>query len=68
LNFVTKAIEALEGAEAVVLVTEWREYRDLDPVAVGAVVKNKLIIDGRNVLNAAAWRAAGWTYRGMGRP
>jgi UDPglucose 6-dehydrogenase len=68
LNFVTTATEALEGAEAVVLVTEWREYRDLDPVAVGALVKNKLIIDGRNVLDATAWRAAGWTYRGMGRP
>jgi len=60
--------EALAGAEAVVLLTEWREYRDLDPAAVAAVASGRIVVDGRNVLDPDAWRAAGWTYRGLGRP
>ena len=68
LGFATDTSDALRGADAVVLVTEWPVYRQLDPVAVGALVESKLVLDGRNVLDAAAWRAAGWTYRGMGRP
>ena len=40
----------------------------LDPVETGQLVAEQRIIDGRNVLDAAAWRAAGWTYRGLGRP
>jgi len=52
----------------VVLVTEWREYRSLDPVATAARVATPTVIDGRNVLDPAAWRSAGWTYRGLGRP
>ncbi|SDT19135.1 UDPglucose 6-dehydrogenase [Friedmanniella luteola] len=68
LGFATDTRDALRGAEAVVLVTEWPQYRDLDPVEVGGLVASRLVLDGRNVLDAAAWRAAGWTYRGMGRP
>ncbi len=68
LDFVARTEDALRGADAVVLVTEWPEYRTLDPVAVGALVASRVVLDGRNVLDAAAWRAAGWTYRGMGRP
>jgi UDPglucose 6-dehydrogenase len=59
--------EALDGADAVVLLTEWNQYRALDPSAVAAQVAHPLLIDGRNALDAAAWRAAGWTYRGLGR-
>ncbi|MFT4123304.1 MAG: UDP-glucose/GDP-mannose dehydrogenase family protein [Microbacteriaceae bacterium] len=59
---------ALADAELVILVTEWREYRDLDPVAVRGLVASPAVIDGRNVLDAAAWRAAGWRYRGLGKP
>lgn len=59
---------ALGGAHAVVLVTEWAQFRDLDPAWVARLVKTPLIIDGRNCLDAERWRAAGWTYRGMGRP
>jgi UDPglucose 6-dehydrogenase len=59
---------ALGGAHAVVLVTEWAQFREIDPVWAGSLVKKKLIIDGRNCLDADRWRAAGWTYRGMGRP
>ncbi|MCD2444215.1 UDP-glucose/GDP-mannose dehydrogenase family protein [Agromyces sp. SYSU K20354] len=68
LDYTTSTREALRGADLVVLVTEWREYRNLDPVETGQLVAAKHVIDGRNVLDAAAWRAAGWTYRGLGRP
>ncbi|MGY1553101.1 UDP-glucose dehydrogenase family protein [Microbacterium sp. A588] len=58
----------LAGADAVVLVTEWDEYRrELDPVHAGTLVSNRKIIDGRNCLDPAVWRNAGWVYRGMGR-
>ncbi|WP_104200551.1 UDP-glucose/GDP-mannose dehydrogenase family protein [Cryobacterium sp. Y29] len=60
--------DTLRGADAVVLVTEWPEFRHLDPVWAGALVKTKTVIDGRNALDPAAWRAAGWTYHGLGRP
>ncbi len=59
---------ALGGAHAVVLVTEWAQYRQIDPVWAAKLVKKKLVIDGRNCLDAAQWRASGWVYRGMGRP
>ncbi|MFD1720861.1 UDP-glucose dehydrogenase family protein [Amnibacterium endophyticum] len=68
LGFATDTADALHGADCVVLVTEWQEYRDLDPVALKEQVRTPLIIDGRNVLDPEAWRAAGWTYLGMGRP
>jgi len=58
---------ALAGADAVVVVTEWAEYRELDPAAVAEVVSQRIVVDGRNCLDASAWRAAGWSYYGMGR-
>lgn len=58
--------EALDGADAVVLLTEWKQYRDLDPAVVAERVAQPLIIDGRNTLDAEAWRAAGWEYRSLG--
>ncbi|GAA1628700.1 UDP-glucose dehydrogenase family protein [Georgenia ruanii] len=68
LTFAATAEAAAAGADVVLLLTEWREYRDLDPVAFGEVVAGKRLIDGRNVLDPARWRAAGWTYRALGRP
>jgi UDPglucose 6-dehydrogenase len=68
LEYVTSTEHALRGAELVVLVTEWGEYRSLDPVATAQLVSSPSIIDGRNVLDPAAWRAAGWAYQGLGRP
>lgn len=59
---------ALAGSELVILGTEWREYRDLDPAAAAALCAVPRMIDGRNVLDPAAWRAAGWSYRALGRP
>ena len=59
---------ALTGAGIVLLLTEWSEYRELDPVAVKELVEHPRLLDGRNVLDPAAWRGAGWTYRALGRP
>lgn len=68
LNYVADTSQALAGADAVLLLTEWQEYRDLDPVATGSLVAAKVLVDGRNVLEPATWRGAGWTYRALGRP
>jgi len=68
LAYVASTTDALAGAELVVLVTEWREYRDLDPSAAAQLVASPSIIDGRNVLDPVAWRASGWRFWGMGRP
>ncbi len=52
----------------VLLLTEWQEFVNLDPHALGAVVNACNIVDGRNALDATTWREAGWTYRALGRP
>ncbi|WP_229716411.1 UDP-glucose dehydrogenase family protein, partial [Mangrovihabitans endophyticus] len=57
----------LAGADLVCVLTEWAEFRNADPQALGALVAGKLVIDGRNCLDEPLWTAAGWTYRGMGR-
>ncbi|QDB78437.1 UDP-glucose/GDP-mannose dehydrogenase family protein [Georgenia wutianyii] len=62
------AHEAMTGADLVLLLTEWREFSELDPAATVSLPNRAAIIDGRNVLDPAQWRAAGWTYHGMGRP
>ena len=61
-------LTAVAGADVVLLLTEWPEYVELDPVAVGDRVAQRSIIDARNALDPARWRAAGWTYRGIGQP
>ena len=68
LTYAATAEQAAAGADVVVLATEWDQYRDLDPVAFGEVVAARRIVDGRNVLDPGKWRAAGWTYRALGRP
>ena len=68
LGYVDSMDEALAEADLVLLATEWQQFREMDPVAVGKQVARKMVIDGRNVLDPAQWRAAGWVYRGMGRP
>lgn len=67
LNYVGDTSAALAGAEIVLLLTEWSEYRNLDPVAAAALVDAPIVIDGRNCLDRAAWRGAGWAYHGLGR-
>jgi len=68
LHYEPSLESALAGAHMLVLLTEWKQYRNLDPAAVGAQVAERNILDGRNVLDPAAWRAAGWNYKGIGRP
>lgn len=68
LNYASSAREACEGAHVVLHLTEWPEFRDLDPADLKTVVANPVIVDGRLSLDGAAWRAAGWTYRAPGRP
>ena len=58
---------ALKGAELVLHLTEWKIYRELDPVKMAKLVANPIIIDGRNALDREAWVAAGWKFRALGR-
>jgi UDPglucose 6-dehydrogenase len=68
LGYARERDDALREADAVVIVTEWDEYRrDLSPTHAGGLVRGRIIVDGRNCLDAEAWRAAGWQYHGMGR-
>jgi UDPglucose 6-dehydrogenase len=62
------AADALDGADAVVLVTEWPEFADLDWAELAGRMANPLLVDGRNFLDPGALRAAGFTYEGIGRP
>ncbi|MFE6751122.1 UDP-glucose dehydrogenase family protein [Kitasatospora purpeofusca] len=67
LAYAASAAAAARGAEVVLLLTEWREFVELDPAALGEQVAVRAVVDGRNVLDPQAWRAAGWTYRSLGR-
>ncbi|MEU1311442.1 UDP-glucose/GDP-mannose dehydrogenase family protein [Streptomyces cinnamoneus] len=68
LAYAPSALEACRGAHVVLHLTEWAEFRQLDPVAIADVVVEPRLLDGRNALDPAVWRAAGWTFRAMGRP
>jgi UDPglucose 6-dehydrogenase len=68
LHYVATPEEAARDADAVLLLTEWRQYRDLHPDELGGLVGSRTILDGRNCLDPVTWRAAGWTYRALGRP
>jgi UDPglucose 6-dehydrogenase len=68
LGYADSALEAVRGADVVLHLTEWREFRELDPAALGEVVTSRIVLDGRNALDSGKWREAGWTYRAMGRP
>ena len=58
---------AIKGADLVLHLTEWKVYRELDPVKMAKLVANPIIIDGRNALDREAWTAAGWKFRALGR-
>ncbi|HEY1919567.1 MAG TPA: UDP-glucose/GDP-mannose dehydrogenase family protein [Streptosporangiaceae bacterium] len=68
LGCAPSAVEAARDADVVLLLTEWAEFRDADPELLGSVVAQRNIVDGRNVLDPARWRAAAWRYRALGRP
>jgi UDPglucose 6-dehydrogenase len=68
LAMASSALEAARGADLLLLLTEWAEFREMDPAKLAEVVAAPRIVDGRNALDPAAWRSAGWTYRALGRP
>lgn len=68
LGYADTAAEAVRGADVVLHLTEWREFRELDPAVLAEVVATPHILDGRNALDPSLWRKAGWTYRALGRP
>ena len=63
----SSALEACEGADALAVLTEWPEFAQVDPTAVASALRSASVVDGRNVLNIAAWKSAGFEYRGVGR-
>jgi UDPglucose 6-dehydrogenase len=68
LQFTLDVAKACEGADVVLHLTEWPQYRELDPTALATVVRSPAIVDARNTLDPVAWRSAGWTLRAPGRP
>jgi UDPglucose 6-dehydrogenase len=68
LGYADSAVAACEAADLVLHLTEWQEFREMDPAVLSDVVAEKKIIDARNALDPARWRAAGWTYGSLGRP
>jgi UDPglucose 6-dehydrogenase len=68
LSYADSVFDACQGAHVVLLLTEWQQFREIDPVRLAEVVASPAIVDGRNCLDPSVWRAAGWTYRALGRP
>jgi UDPglucose 6-dehydrogenase len=67
IELVGSAVKVCEGADALVVLTEWPEFSGVDANAVAAVMKSKSVVDGRNVLNPEVWKSVGFAYRGVGR-
>jgi len=68
LEYADSVEQACIDADVVLHLTEWKQFRDIDVAELAAVVASPTIIDGRNTLDPALWRSAGWTYRALGRP
>jgi len=68
LGYADSALDAVRGADVVLHLTEWAEFKELDPAALGDVASSRHILDGRNTLDPVPWRKAGWTFRALGRP
>jgi UDPglucose 6-dehydrogenase len=68
LDYADSLAEAVDGADIVALLTEWDEFSDADPEALGRLVQTRRIVDGRHALDSDAYRAAGWEYRALGQP
>ena len=67
LQYSHNVLECVKDSDLILHLTEWREYRELNPSVVGTLVKSKIIIDGRNVLDRDLWRNAGWRFHALGR-
>jgi len=60
-------IEACRGSDVLAVMTEWENFRWIEPSEVAPLVSKKIVIDSRNLLDRSLWRAAGFTYLGVGR-
>ena len=67
LTFVESLEEVVAGADLVLLLTEWREFRDMKPGDIEGLVQSRRIIDGRNVLDRTDWENAGWDFHALGQ-
>ena len=67
LQYQEVVTDALKDADLILHLTEWKEYRQIDPAAIAPLVKSKIIIDGRNMLDRELWRKAGWKFHALGR-
>jgi UDPglucose 6-dehydrogenase len=68
LAYAGSAVGAACDADLLLVLTDWDEFADADPELLGKAVTRRCVLDGRHVLDAARWRAAGWAYRAPGRP
>jgi len=67
LGFAASVEECVKDSDLILHLTEWREYREIDPKTIATLVKKKIVIDGRNALDRDKWRAAGWQFHALGR-
>ena len=67
LKYAEVVNDAVKDADLILHLTEWKEYRQIDPAALGSLVKSKIVIDGRNMLDRTLWRNAGWKFHALGR-
>ena len=68
LTYAPSLVESVRSADLVCVLTAWEEFRYADPKALGEIAKGRRVIDGRNCLDQSLWLAAGWEFRGIGRP
>jgi UDPglucose 6-dehydrogenase len=68
LTYADTALEAAHRADLILHLTEWQEFRDIDPQTLAHIVTQPRVLDGRNALDPDRWRTAGFTYRALGRP
>jgi len=68
LEYAQSVEDACLEADVVLHLTEWKQFREIDPAKLATAVANPTIIDGRNALDPTLWRRAGWTFRALGRP
>lgn len=68
LNYAVSVEEACERADAVLVLTEWRQFVDLDPDDLADRVRARVVVDGRNCLDVARWQHAGWRVYRLGAP
>jgi UDPglucose 6-dehydrogenase len=64
---VDSPLDVCDGADVLAVLTEWKEFAQIDAHNIGARLLRKTVVDGRNVLDREAWQGAGFTYRGVGR-